>query len=283
VRHGIWHRLPAEEVEKFRLIRKWLGEQVTGREFDFKPQQLARRLIDVGGEGMEPTSHIRVIETAGLDTQNLRYVALSYRWGSQNNLKTTKSTLEDHQKGIPLEKLPKTLFDAVIVTRRLGVRYLWVDSLCIIQDDTGDWAAEAAKMGDVYMNSYFTIAAHASDHADDGFLEQSLQRARAIPVGGSRNGGMYDEETAAYAAWQEREQAREPEKESNQANNLYTITSNAFFVMDGFNSQSYLEHSELSTRGWVLQERILSQKPIHFCKNGVIYFEKGDFLQAYRG
>jgi hypothetical protein len=224
---------------------------------------------------MQPASHIRVVETANLHSQHVCYVALSYRWGSENNLKTTKLTLEDYQNGI----LPRTLLDAVIVTRRLGARYIWIDSLCIVQDDPGDWAAEAAKMGGVYMNSYFTIAAHAADHAGDGFLKQSLRRARTIPVGGSRNGGMYDKETAVYAAWQQRQQANDPKNENNQANDDYAIKSNAFFVMDGFNIQTYLEQSKLSTRGWVLQERILSQRTIHFCKNGVIYFENGDFLQ----
>jgi hypothetical protein len=203
----------------------------------------------------------------------VEYVALSYRWGTQNNLKTTKQTLGDHQKGIPLESLPKTLRDAVTVTRRLSIRYLWIDSICIIQDDKADWATEAQHMGDIYMNSTLTIAAHAAEHADHGFLEQALARPKAIPVGGRRNGGSYDVERAAYTAFQQTGTDNARKEGRGEDDQTGPLDSDAFFVTESFNSHVDLDNSELASRGWVLQERILSQKTIHFCRNGAIYLE----------
>ncbi|KAK4099258.1 HET-domain-containing protein, partial [Parathielavia hyrcaniae] len=105
--------------------------------------------------------------------------------------------------------------DAVQVKRRLGVPFFWADSLCIIQDDKGDCEREAARMGDVYMNAYCTIAAHAAHHADHGFLQESMQREKVVAVGGHANG--------------------EP------------------------------------SRGWALQERILSPFTVHFGPAGSLY------------
>lgn len=65
---------------------------------------------------------------------------------------------------IPWFELPKTFQEAIALTRKLGVRYLWIDSLCIIQDDHHGWEVESAKMATIYSLSYLTIAAtHAAD------------------------------------------------------------------------------------------------------------------------
>jgi len=75
------------------------------------------------------------------------------------------------RKGFPLsERLPKTFSDAILVAHRLGIPYLWIDSLCIVQADESDWAVESSRMAAVYSNSYLTIAAASSDSDDKGFL-----------------------------------------------------------------------------------------------------------------
>lgn len=80
---------------------------------------------------------------------------------------------------IPLEKLPRTIRDAVTVTRSLGIRYLWVDALCIIQDSQSDWRAEAPKMMNVYRNAYLTIAATVGDNADSGLaIDRNVLESR---------------------------------------------------------------------------------------------------------
>jgi Heterokaryon incompatibility protein (HET) len=94
-----------------------------------------------------------------------RYVALSHCWGKSPRTVLTSKTLEDLKNpGIAISYLPKTFRDAVQITRKLRVRYLWIDSFCILQDSVIDWEEEATKMADVYRNSYITIS--ASDSKD---------------------------------------------------------------------------------------------------------------------
>ncbi|KAH9208315.1 heterokaryon incompatibility, partial [Leptodontidium sp. 2 PMI_412] len=87
-------------------------------------------------------------------------------------------TLPNRQKGIPLKDMPQTFQDAVTITRELGVKYLWIDSLCILQDSREDWEKESAKMAGVYGNAFLTISASASESSDQGIF-----RPRSIPPG----------------------------------------------------------------------------------------------------
>lgn len=116
-------------------------------------QALPKRLIDVGKEGSDilPRLHeTRINESA-------QYVALSYCWGGKHGSITTKETLESHIQELPLEKLSKTIVDAITITRGLGIRYLWVDALCIVQDNLDDMISQINAMGSIYQNA--TLAA----------------------------------------------------------------------------------------------------------------------------
>lgn len=102
-----------------------------------------------------------------------RYVALSYCWGDQKGqLTSNKSTLPRLVAGISVAKLPGTLRDAVTVTTELGLKYIWIDSICIIQDDPNDWKQEAGKMSTVYAQSLVTIIASSANSCSEGFLAQ---------------------------------------------------------------------------------------------------------------
>lgn len=119
------------------------------------------------------------------------YVALSYCWGKVGNLKTTKATLEKRKTGIPWETLPKSFRDAVLIIRGLGIRYLWIDSLCIVQGDESDWAKESANMAPTYENAFLTIATDSSRDPTCGCLgprdEQPLSSTRARKPERKRN------------------------------------------------------------------------------------------------
>ena len=78
------------------------------------------------------------------------YAALSHCWGKVRPLTTTSTNLNQHLISIPLSSMPEMFQDAVIASRELGIRYLWIDSLCIIQDSVEDWELECSKMGRVY-------------------------------------------------------------------------------------------------------------------------------------
>lgn len=92
-----------------------------------------------------------------------RYLTLSHRWQKTQSLKLTRSNLNQLRTGISLNDLPQTFHDAAKVAMELGYRYLWIDALCIIQDDHQDWLDESKRMCTVYHNSCCTIAAHTSN------------------------------------------------------------------------------------------------------------------------
>jgi len=109
-----------------------------------------------------------------------RYLTLSYCWGKDGHkARTTDSTLEEYEKGIPWEILPKTIQDAITVARIMGFRYLWVGGLCIKQADkpgdySEDWDKESSQVAQYCRESVFTIAATSAEDCHQGlFLEES--------------------------------------------------------------------------------------------------------------
>jgi hypothetical protein len=102
--------------------------------------------------------------------QNEKYIALSYCWGRGKNLRLEKDTEADFTKSIPFNLLPPTLQDAVILTNYLDISLLWIDALCIIQDDDYDKEIEISKMAAVYRHSYVTISASRARSSEEGFL-----------------------------------------------------------------------------------------------------------------
>jgi hypothetical protein len=143
------------------------------------PQFRPTRLIDVSG------NKARLIVTSKA-TQIHEYVALSHCWGLVPIIRTLKANYKDHQLDIKRDKLSRTFNEAIHTTRVLGFRYIWIDSLCIIQDDPDDWAAEAATMCDVYSNATLTVAAaHAAGGHIGCFFERDgrMNNPFLIPLG----------------------------------------------------------------------------------------------------
>jgi hypothetical protein len=131
--------------------------------------RLPIRVIDVGISGEIPKLYVTHSEKA-------RYIALSHCWGSHQIITRKKITLENRKQGIEWTDHSKTFQDAVIITRKLGLRYLWIDSLCIIQDDSVDWQVESSKMGQIYRNSYLTVCPTLSANGKGGcFSERRVQ------------------------------------------------------------------------------------------------------------
>ncbi|KAF8865675.1 HET-domain-containing protein [Acephala macrosclerotiorum] len=110
------------------------------------------------------------------------YAALSHCWGGNVGLRTYKSSLQAHLVSIDPSMLSKTAFDAVAITRGLGLRFLWVDTLCIVQDSQEDWKSESATMDAVYRNAIVTIAASSAKDGRGGCLLQSSSRLEGIKV-----------------------------------------------------------------------------------------------------
>ncbi|KAF2848670.1 HET-domain-containing protein [Plenodomus tracheiphilus IPT5] len=125
---------------------------------------LPTRLLDVSDGA------IRLIETVHeiAESADKNFVALSHCWGLVPIIRTVKANYDEHRQGIAPEQLSKTFREAIHTTRKLGYRYIWIDSLCIKQDDPTDWAAEAATMCDVYQCAVLTIAAAHAPGGDVG-------------------------------------------------------------------------------------------------------------------
>jgi hypothetical protein len=132
---------------------------------------LPTRVIDVGT--VDSTQAPKLIEAGG---RKAKYAALSHCWGPPDKrpLTTTRSSVYGHLREISWTALPKTFQNVIHVTRNIGLRYIWVDSLCIVQDDHEDWHRESIKMGSIYEHPELTIAAsHASDSSRALFLPRS--------------------------------------------------------------------------------------------------------------
>lgn len=125
--------------------------------------QLPSRVIDVSVD--PPKLYIPGRHAQG------RYAALSYCWGGPQPVTCTKESLENFTNSIPCDGLPQTIKDGIQVTKRLGLRYLWVDSLCIVQDDEEDKIREIPRMSQIYSSAYVTISAATAATCRDGFLK----------------------------------------------------------------------------------------------------------------
>lgn len=122
------------------------------------------RLLDVNHDD------VRLVETKSdmSGSEDRHFVALSHCWGLVPIVRTLQANYAKHRARIEWEQLSKTFQDAIHTTRKLGYRYIWIDSLCIIQDDGEDWAREAATMCDVYQCAVLTIAATHAPGGDIG-------------------------------------------------------------------------------------------------------------------
>jgi hypothetical protein len=100
------------------------------------------------------------------------YIALSHCWGQTAIVRTTKATFARRKQGIDISLLPPAFRDAIDIACRLDVRYLWIDSLCIIQDDQLDWQTKSARMSTIYQQTLLTISAGLSGHGG-GYLSKT--------------------------------------------------------------------------------------------------------------
>ncbi|KAJ5707264.1 extracellular lipase [Penicillium malachiteum] len=164
------------DEEVLRRLSAWLDErrkEVPAWSDASAEKSLPTRVLDLGRPCLERFSQesleqdLRLVESNG---QRGHYTTLSYCWGGYSEFKTTRSSYRDRLEGITFADLPKTYADAVRITRSLGVRYLWIDALCIIQEDPKDWLHEAGRMSDIFWNTTCRIAANEGKDPTEGFF-----------------------------------------------------------------------------------------------------------------
>ncbi len=98
------------------------------------------------------------------------YATLSYCWGGDQVTKATSQSLPSLETGMEAQKLSPSVYDAILVASNLGLEYIWVDALCILQDSDDDKVVELAKMLDIYRGALVTIEAGSSESSGQGFL-----------------------------------------------------------------------------------------------------------------
>ncbi|KAK7977075.1 hypothetical protein PG988_004565 [Apiospora saccharicola] len=196
--------------------------------------ELPTRILDLG----DPTArNLALLESKG---RRGEYCALSYCWGppdSQTFLTTTE-TLHDRLRGIDFGALPKTFQDAVQITRSLGMRYLWIDGLCIIQGDKDDWESEAGRMGAVYENASLVIAASGSASAQGCFATGQREMSSVDLPYYSDNG---------------------------QFGGLVHVCQQPFRWKDASPTDGPLQQ-----RGWALQEAYFARRALHFMPGALL-------------
>jgi hypothetical protein len=148
--------------------------------------------VDVGD------GHTAYLVLTGKMGQVAHYVALSHCWGQLPKAQqkewctTTSNEKERRTQGFPIADLALTFRDAITVTRELGQRYLWIDSLCIIQDNPRDWETESKKMEAVFQHAYYTIAATSAEDSTKGFLDRPEEKyPQYVMVPQSSSGKVY--------------------------------------------------------------------------------------------
>lgn len=196
-------------------------------------------------------------------------MALSHCWGdpAAHSLKTTRETLAGHQLGIPLDTMPPTFRDAVLICRNMGIQYLWIDSFCIIQGDHDDWVREGGLMGDIYQRAYFTIAATDSPDSFGGCFNNSWYSR--FPLDSIKLPFYYQRTTSEplerYGTFRLGIEWRHPDWIPRADEPCWWF--NMFMESDN----SGLGNSVLQLRGWITQEWVLSRRLLHYRRDRLIW------------
>jgi hypothetical protein len=196
-------------------------------------------------------------------------MTLSHCWGKAKILKLENETFEDFMKEIPFDQLSKTFREAITLTRTMGIQYIWIDSLCIIQNSTEDWKEQSATMGEVYSNSFCNVAATGAIDGRGGcFVDRNPAFVRSLtlqlPDLGTRNARL-------------KEKPREASDDSRPKTDWEFLRSNIpdqggeYTLLDVDLWRTEVEYSALCSRAWVLQERVLAPKTIHFGERQVFF------------
>jgi hypothetical protein len=235
----VWKTPATTFDEKLATIQFWMDNCHTKDGHDkCRPVPYAPlRLLAVGLD----SSPLKLV---GRDstTDPTKYAALSYCWGKSLQLHTTKATLSKFTKQIPSELIPKTWNDAIQIARALRIPHIWIDALCIVQDDETEWQSEAEQMSEIYQGSLLTIAAVQSTNSSQGCFPSHSH--------GLENGELF---------------FRTRPESLDSRSSLVRVYRNDIRDRVGGGTA-------IGSRGWTLQEQLLSPRLI-FCMQPEIHWQ----------
>jgi hypothetical protein len=207
--------------------------------------QVPKRLIDTEAFGTS-SQDVRLVY---YDSNCSSYITLSYCWGQNisETYTTTVATIQDREQRIVFKELPRTFRDAIEISRRLRIRHLWIDAICIVQDSTVDWEREAPKMGAIYAKSTLTVAANMSTHANGGCFNTSSQTLESgfEPIVKVESELADKSKSCLFLCYR-----LDPHK---------------------FNPLQPIDDGAVTRRGWTLQERMLSPRTLHYTSHQLFW------------
>jgi hypothetical protein len=206
------------------------------------PSHQAKRLVELS------TTSVRVVDGPSVKEP---YATLSYRWGPNTMphwpwgpRQIARSDLvTELDKGLPREDLPKTIREAVGVAERLGFRYVWVDVMCILQNDASDWLDESKNMATIYSQAQLNIAASGSPDKEAGLFNKHSRSQHHLFNGCVQVDSTVRGEPSTLYFW-------------------YRALDDQDTGSDAFRDQ--VDQGHLATRAWVCQERIASPRTLHY-------------------
>jgi Heterokaryon incompatibility protein (HET) len=175
--------------------------------------------------------------------ESAEYTCLSYCWGGELPIQTTTSTLDLFKHDVAWSILPKTFQDAIQLTSMLGIQYIWIDALCIVQDDELDWARESAKMAEIYSRSYLTIGAALAKNCHVG----------------------------CFVLQDEQPGLRHEVRDHDPNGSPYSIYVRKTRHDEGPTIDSIEPPPSLLSRAWAFQERLLSPRVVFFAPQEMFY------------
>jgi hypothetical protein len=238
---------PAEATRERRLLaaKSWLEHCAANHELCNEKSAVVppfpTRILLIGDE--------KLTLVVGDDAERDRFAALSHCWGGSQPLRTLEANIKSHQEqGIAISDLPATFRDAIHACKFLGYRYIWIDSLCIVQDDRSDWEREAGRMAGVYANAHVVIGGSSSGSSSETFLDKG--------AGFFRGGVFLDPKT--------------------KANGVY-------YSPDLHSYGGAYTPEPLETRGWTFQERQLASRFLTFGTTEALWDCKTEYACECRG
>ncbi len=236
VRHDLGMLTPQVQVPRpinaessFRFVQLALSTCTHHIDCKRATSTLPSRVIDIGSP--LDSGNPFIFESAGIVAP---YVALSHCWGGEIPSRTVKSNLDNRRRNLELSTLARNFQDAIEITMKLGIRYIWIDALCIIQDDEEDWMKEAACMADIYSRALLVISASHSPHSETGLF---FQRYACITRNFSLNSTGFEDLQMTHEAGVE----------------------------------DFDEDAPINQRCWALQERVTATAVLHVGLQGLFW------------
>ena len=187
---------------------------------------------------------IKLVPREYVADQTSKYAALSHSWGlkaqrKQPIPKLQNANIEDRKRGIDWAELTRTFQDAILAARRLELEYIWIDSLCIIQDNKDDWVAQSMQMAKIYGEAHVVISATRSHTGDMGIFN-TRPAVHDVSLDGMNS------KTVVMSR---------------------QLKHDNFFIAH----KPSFDGNPLFTRGWCFQERLLAKRIIHFTEDEAVW------------